>query len=99
LSSNVATGPADPTTTTASISRSGFFIYTIRIIVTTRDALGNLLGKGGDQVQVQEGTLVRPTHDEGDGTYTDTFATIDPTLAIAITLNGVPLAGSPFHPQ
>jgi hypothetical protein len=97
--STVSPGPADPSTTTALVTRSGVFIYRIDVLVTTRDAQGNLLGRGGDDVQVQpEGGAPQPATDNGDGTYSASIFTFVFDLRIAVTLNGVPIAGSPFGP-
>jgi hypothetical protein len=95
----VAAGPANPSTTTAAFARSGFFNTTITVVVSTRDAQGNLLGRGGDQVQVQlnSGEL-RTALDQGNGDYTDSFFAGFGPASVAILLNGVPIAGSPFAP-
>lgn len=95
----VAPGPASPTTTTAQITRTGFIFVSVDIVVTTRDAQGNLVGKGGDLVEVQlNGSNLGPLQDNGDGTYSGGFGTFGPVDSVGITLNGVPIAGSPFHP-
>jgi hypothetical protein len=95
----VVAGPADPAQTTAVVTRSGVFVYQIDVVVSTRDAQGNLLGRGGDLVQLMvNGGGPRTASDNGDGTYSDRFFTVDPGLSIVITLNGVPIAGSPYTP-
>jgi len=104
----VAPGPADPTTTTARVTRAGAFFVQVDIEVTTRDAQGNLLGHGGDRVEIitndsQTRTCAPPNQaktcvDKGDGTYVDRFILIANTVSVVIRLNGVPLAGSPFSP-
>jgi hypothetical protein len=95
----VSPGPADPSTTTAVVTRAGVFFSLVTVEVTTRDAHGNLLGRGGDLVQIQvNGGPPRNAQDRGDGTYYDEFVTVALTIEIAITLNGVPLAGSPYRP-
>jgi hypothetical protein len=104
----VAPGPADPTTTTAVVTRTGVLFVQVDIVVTTRDAHGNLLGHGGDQVEIipnggaprtcapvgQAETCV----DQGDGTYVDRFILVATSISVGIRLNGVPIAGSPFTP-
>jgi filamin/ABP280 repeat protein len=99
FTSNVAPGPASPATTTAQISRSRFlFGFVINVLVTTRDAQGNLLGRGGDLVELDVDTEAHRTLvDNGDGTYSDRFFTTAGE-SLGITLNGQPIAGSPFHP-
>ena len=94
----VAPGAASATTTTASVVKSGFFFYTIDIVVTTRDAQGNLLNHGGDLVQVHVDGGTRTAFDNGNGTYSDSFVIFNAAPEIAITLNGVPILGSPFRP-
>lgn len=97
FASVVGAGAADPSTTTAAISRSGFFGSTITVVVTTRDAAGNLLGRGGDQVQMQvDGGALVALSDRGDGTYTTSFFGGFAAVRIDIFLNGNPIAGSPF---
>ena len=99
FASFVVPGPASPARTMAQVSREGFFIFTITIVVTTLDAQGNLLGRGGDHVEVQpSGGLVRDAEDRGDGTYVSAFSTVNPVHLSDIFLNGEPLAGNPFGP-
>lgn len=95
----VAAGPADPATTTAVVTRTFKFCcyYVIDVTVTTRDAQGNLLGRGGHTVEVNDGTP-RAVRDNGDGTYLASFNG-GPFAPVAITLNGAPIAGSPYVPQ
>ncbi|HEY8196007.1 MAG TPA: Ig-like domain-containing protein [Gemmatimonadales bacterium] len=97
FTSLVAAGPADPSTTTVVFSRSGFFNSTLGVLVTTLDAQGNPLGRGGDLVQVQmSGGELRTAVDQGNGTYTDSFFAGFGAVAVAILVNGIPIAGSPF---
>jgi Filamin/ABP280 repeat len=97
FASTVVPGPASPATTTAQITRTGFIFTRVDIVVTVRDAQGNLVGKGGDLVEVQlNGANLGPLPDNGDGTYSGGFGTFGPVENVGITLNGVPIAGSPF---
>jgi hypothetical protein len=97
LVSVVVPGPADASTTTATITEVGVFFTQFDILVTTRDAQGNLIGRGGEQVQIQVNSgPLRTAVDNGDGTYSDSFVTIGSRPTIAITLNGVPISGNPF---
>jgi hypothetical protein len=99
FTSKVVPGPSSPATTTAQITRSGSFFIKIDIVVTTRDAQGNLEGKGGDLVEVQlNGANIGALRDNQNGTYSGTFSTFGPVGNIGITLNGQPIAGSPFPP-
>jgi adhesin/invasin len=70
------------------------------IIVTTRDANGNALTTGGETVAVNvtgANTATPPVTDNGNGTYTASYT---PTVVgidnVAITLNGLPISGSPY---
>jgi hypothetical protein len=95
----VSPGAADPSTSTALVTRSGVFFVQVDVVVTTRDAQGNLLGRGGDLVQViPNGGPARAAIDNGDGTYSDRFFMLAGSVSVEIILNGVPLAGSPFTP-
>lgn len=90
---SVAAGAADPSTTTAVLIRR---FLLVDVIVTTRDAFGNPLGRGGENVQVQSFTgELQAAEDQGDGTYTATLV-VGFGGNVPIYLNGVPIAGSPF---
>lgn len=96
FASVVIAGAAAPSTTTAAVTRSGIFNLTVDVLVTTRDAEGNLLGRGGDQVLVQlNGGGFQPASDRQNGTYSLSFSLVF-GFSMDITLNGVPIAGSPF---
>ncbi len=108
-SSVVFPGPTDPGASTAEVTRSGIFFVQVDIVVTVRDAQGNVVGRGGDQVQISANgsaprTCAPPDGnpqtcvDNGDGTYTDSFIIIADDVIVDISVNGVPIAGSPFHP-
>jgi hypothetical protein len=99
---NVTPGQASASQTTASVPSTGAVGSPTIINVQAKDASGNLLITGGNTVAVtiqagsaNPGTL--SVTDNTDGTYT---ATYDPaasgTDTIAITLDGNPIAGSPF---
>jgi hypothetical protein len=91
----VVAGPADPATTTAVVMRSGLFF--IDVVVTTRDAQNNPLGRGGDVVQAQlDSDPPAGLNDNLDGTYSGSFFSF--ASNVAVTLNGVPISGSPFRP-
>ena len=99
MQSAVVAGPADPSTTTAVVTRNGVLFVQVDVLVTTRDAQGNPLGRGGDQVLISpNGGPARTAVDNGDGTYVDRFLIVAGNVSVAITLNGVQIAGSPFTP-
>lgn len=105
----VAPGAPDPGTTTAQVTRAGVFFVRIDVLVTVRDAQGNLVGHGGDEIQISANgsaprTCAPPDGndatcvDNGDGTYADSFVIIAGAVSVDITLNGEAIAGSPYTP-
>jgi hypothetical protein len=98
FTSKVLPGPPSPATTTAEITQTGILFTRVDVVVTTRDAQGNLIGKGGDNVEAQiNGQNFGALDDNHDGTYSTSFVTFGAVDTIGITLNGDPIAGSPFH--
>jgi hypothetical protein len=100
FASVVVAGPADPANTTAVVTSSFrcCFFWIVEALVTTRDGHGNPLERGGAAIQVNDGTP-REVRDNGDGTYLASFPTVTPQQPVSITLNGVPIAGSPYTPR
>jgi hypothetical protein len=107
--STVAPGAPDPATTTAQVTRTGVFFVRIDVLVTVRDSQGNQVGHGGDDILISaNGSAPRSCAppdgnpetctDNGDGTYTDAFVIIAGEVTVDITLDGVPISGSPYHP-
>jgi hypothetical protein len=97
----IVPGPPDPSTTTASVPNGHSFRTTV-ITIQARDLFGNQLHTGGAaasfSVQVT-GANSGPAQvsDNRDGTYTAIyFALFRGTDQIAITLNGIPIQGSPY---
>lgn len=99
FASSVVPGPAAASTTTAVVTKSGFFFYAINAVVTTRDAHGNPLERGGEQIEIQVNGGGVSVTDNGDGTYSMLpVVTVDSSPTVVVTLNGVPISGSPFQP-
>jgi hypothetical protein len=100
LSSVVSPGRAAASQTTAQVTRAGGFFFEITILVTARDAHGNLVAHGGDRVQLRiDGSdVLRDMRDNGDGTYSDRFVIVQSNPRIFITLNGDQISGSPYGP-
>jgi adhesin/invasin len=99
FASFVVPGPASPATTTAVFTRTGAIFVRVDVVVTTRDAQGNLVGKGGDLVEIHRNEAnLGALPDNGDGTYSGGFFVFEPVGSVGITLNGQPIAGSPFSP-
>jgi hypothetical protein len=106
----VAPGAADASASTAVVTRSGIVFVQVEVLVTVRDAHGNPVGRGGDVIQISPNggaprtCVVDPPNtgfcrDNSDGTYSDRFWVFANSVTVDITLNGVPLAGSPFTAQ
>jgi hypothetical protein len=99
FASTVVPGPAAASTTTAEVTKTAFFFFRVQAVVTTRDAQGNLLGRGGETVDIRVDGSQIPVTDNGDGTYTmSPVVTLNANPTVDITLNGVPISGSPFRP-
>ena len=98
FTSIVAPGPSDAAHSTAEVTTTpNVFYYTIRIVVTARDAQGNPTGTGGDRVQVaMDGGPPAAATDNGNGTYSAEFLSLSPNHTVAITLNDSPIQGSPY---
>jgi Big-like domain-containing protein/filamin/ABP280 repeat protein len=98
--STVAPGPADPAHTTAEVTRTPGIFTQITAVVTTRDAQDNLLGHGGDRVQIEiNGAAQGDAVDRGDGTYVYSNVYLGVQFSVVITLNGAPIQGGPFTPE
>ena len=95
----LSAGDASATNTTAFVPAGTAGVLTT-IIVTVKDASGNMIGIGGANVQaVVTGANIQPVTeiDNGDGTYIITYT---PTRSgedyITIKLNGSEISGSPY---
>jgi hypothetical protein len=96
----VVAGPADPAHTTAQVTRTEGLLTRIDAVITARDAQDNPLERGGDRVHVRvNNSNLLPAVDNGDGTYSFSIVTIGVQFSVAITLNDVPIQGSPFTPE
>jgi hypothetical protein len=99
FSSVVRTGPADAGGSTAVVPGC---VETsqlpARITITAFDAFGNRIARGGDafRLRVNEGTAITPT-DRGDGSYTASLDLPVGVFRIDVTLDGSPVADSPYQ--
>ena len=97
----VTAGPPSPVNTTAHVPNGKPLRFT-NIIINTVDAFGNRLTSGGyaGQFSVTITGANRATPnvtDQGDGTYTASYVPLfKGNDQIDITLNGVPIKGSPY---
>ena len=95
FTSAVVPGPVSPGASTAVVNWN---FFSVDATVTARDAQGNPVGRGGDVVVVAvDGAAPVTATDQGNGTYTAVVSTFG-FPAVAITLNGAPISGSPFSP-
>lgn len=98
----VTAGPPAASQTTASVPDGSPLQFTT-ITIFTEDAFGNPLTSGGYasafSVSVTGANRSTPNvNDRGDGTYTASyFALFRGNDDISITLNGVPIKGSPYR--
>ncbi len=97
----VVPGAADPGQSDASVPSGQRFRSTV-ITVQSRDQFGNDLLAGGHQVTITvsgaNGAGQLNATDRGDGSYTASYIPFNKgTDTIAITLDGVPVGGSPYQ--
>lgn len=97
---SVVPGAPDAAHTTADVSRGNSVFTTLTVLVTVRDGQGNLVGHGGDRVEVDfnEHDVTSALTDHGDGTYGFSIFVFASQFSVAIKLNGQPIQGSPFTP-
>jgi hypothetical protein len=97
---NVAPGAPDPAHTTADVSRTNSVFTRLTVLVTVRDGQGNLVGHGGDRVEVSVNgqDVTSALRDNGDGTYGFSIFAFANQFSVTILLNGQPIQGSPFTP-
>jgi len=93
-------GPLDPATSTAVVP-AGKIFQTTTIVVTGRDQWGNRVTIGGAQLEIDVTGANRRKKfkgtDNGDGTYTGSYVPFSlGNDQIAITLNHIAIAGSPY---
>jgi adhesin/invasin len=94
-------GPASASRSTANVPNHGKVQRQTLITVQTRDQSGNALTTGGHTIEItvtgQNRVGPFAANDNGDGGYSASYT---PTRkgkdSIAITLDGTPIAGSPF---
>jgi hypothetical protein len=98
----VTTGPS-AATSTARVPGGKPFRWTL-ITITTKDAAGNQMTRGGYASLIHVSVSGANTNssltvfDQGDGTYEASYFPIfKGTDTITITLGGVPIKGSPYH--
>jgi adhesin/invasin len=100
FTSVIGSGAAVASTTTADVPETTGAGTIVAITIQGRDAIGNPVGTGGDIVNVAvsgANSAMPVVTDNADGTYSATYTpTVLGTDNVAITLNGMPISGSPF---
>jgi filamin/ABP280 repeat protein/Big-like domain-containing protein len=97
FTSTVVPGASSAAKTTASVTLTHTLFYTIDVAIVVRDAEGNLVGHGGDAVEIAiDGGAPLSAVDNGDGTYRASFLTFTAEHSIAVTLQGTQISGSPY---
>jgi hypothetical protein len=101
FTSIVLPAPSDPSHSTAEVTTiPNVFFFTIRTVVTARDSQGNPTGNGGDRVQVAvDGGPPAAATDNGNGTYSLEFGSLTRNHTVAVTMNDIPIQGSPYTTQ
>ena len=100
----VTAGPPSPVNTTAHVP-NGKPLRITTITITTEDAFGNRLTSGGYagqfSVTITGANQATPNvADQGNGTYTASYLPLfKGNDQVDITLNGVPIKGSPYQSQ
>jgi adhesin/invasin len=98
--STVGAGGAVPAQSTATVPNGAPGLPT-QIVVQARDAYGNPVSTGGETVAMTVSGANNPgaltVTDQANGTYTASYTpTLAGTDAVAITMNGTAIGGSPF---
>ena len=97
--SQVQAGSGVAAQSTADVPSSVSVFTGFTITVAIRDQFGNVVGHGGDPVELRIDGAVRPLTDRGNGTYTvgiPAFGLSVATHQVIVTLGGVHISGSPY---
>lgn len=99
FASSVEPGASSAPQSTADVPSTVSIFRAFTITVVIRDRLGNVVGRGGDPVEMRIDGVVQPLTDRGDGTYTRSISAFSLSVAthtVAITLGGSDIGGSPY---
>lgn len=99
FASLVEAGSGVPSQSTADVPSSVSVFNGFTITVAIRDQFGNVVGHGGDPVELRIDGTVRPLNDRGNGTYTlsiPAFGLSVATHQVTVTLGGTHISGSPY---
>jgi adhesin/invasin len=99
FATQVQPGPSAAGASFADVQGSVSIFTAFTITVTIRDRFGNVVGHGGDPVELQIDGAPQSLTDQGNGTYTlaiPAFTLSVATHQVAVTLGGAHISGSPY---
>jgi adhesin/invasin len=99
FASQVQPGPSASAQSSADVPSTVSIFTPFTITVVIRDQFGNVVGHGGDPVELQIDGAVQPLTDHGNGTYTvdiPAFTLTVDTHQVTVTLGGANIGGSPY---
>jgi hypothetical protein len=99
FTSQVQPGPGVASQSSADVPTTVSIFASFTITVVVRDQFGNVVGHGGDPVQLQIDGAVQPLTDQGNGTYTlsiESFTLAVGDHTVTVTLGGANVSGSPY---
>jgi Filamin/ABP280 repeat len=99
FASQVQPGASAAAQSSADVPSSVSIFQSFTITVTIRDQFGNVVGHGGDPVELRIDGVPQGLTDQGNGTYTlgiGAFALSVATHEVTVTLGGAPIGGSPY---
>jgi hypothetical protein len=99
FTSQVQPGPGVASQSSADVPTTVSIFASFTITVVVRDRFGNVVGHGGDPVQLQIDGAVQPLTDQGNGTYTlsiESFTLAVGDHTVTVTLGGANVSGSPY---
>jgi adhesin/invasin len=99
FASQVQPAASDAGQSSADVPGSVSIFNAFTITVVIRDRFGNVVGHGGDPVELQIDGAPQSLTDQGNGTYTlaiSSFTLSVATHAVTVTLGGANVSGSPY---
>jgi Bacterial Ig-like domain (group 1) len=99
FTSQVQPAASDAAQSSADVPASVSVFSSFTITVVIRDRFGNVVGHGGDPVELRIDGVPQALTDQGNGTYTLGIAAFTLSVAtheVAVTLGGANIGGSPY---
>jgi Bacterial Ig-like domain (group 1)/Filamin/ABP280 repeat len=99
FASQIQPGPSAAGQSSADVPGSVSIFSSFTITVTIRDQFDNVVGHGGDPVELQIDGAPQSLTDQGNGTYTlgiSAFTLSVATHQVTVTLGGANIGGSPY---